>query len=363
MYTIKHAAERVGISEATLRAWERRYGVVQPQRTESGYRLYDQHSLMLLTGMRELVEAGWSPRQAAQEIRDRLGTTEVPPSAGVDPVAGASPGADGPSASGPTHAGSRQTPPAGTGGELVSAAADLDAVRVAAVLDERFSRGSFEVVVDGWLLPALTEVGGAWAAGRLSVAGEHLVAAAVHRRLAVAFDAASRTETGPRVLVGLPPGARHELGILAFATAARRCGLRVTYLGADLPARDWPGAVTRQRARCVVLSLARRQDRRGLDAVLAALDQTGLDTRTAVGGRYQHLAPVGVHRLGHDIGDAARRLAAELHAEGLPGNPGDQTTGPRTGQRSETLAETPTPAPPPPGTGRDQRHQDPGDTR
>src|SRR5665647_635063 len=68
--------------------------------------------------------------------------------------------------------------------ELVDAARDLDTARLAAILDDRFSRGSFESVVDEWLMPALRGVGVAWAAGDLSTAAEHLAAHAVLRRLA-----------------------------------------------------------------------------------------------------------------------------------------------------------------------------------
>ena len=65
MYTIKHAAEVTGLSVATLRAWERRYGVVTPHRTEAGYRLYDDEAVHALSVMASLVVEGWSPRQAA----------------------------------------------------------------------------------------------------------------------------------------------------------------------------------------------------------------------------------------------------------------------------------------------------------
>ncbi|MBT8224544.1 MAG: MerR family transcriptional regulator, partial [Dactylosporangium sp.] len=68
MYTIKHAADLTGVPVATLRAWERRYGVVVPRRTNAGYRLYDERVLGIITAMHDLVRAGWSPRQAAAEV-------------------------------------------------------------------------------------------------------------------------------------------------------------------------------------------------------------------------------------------------------------------------------------------------------
>ena len=59
VYTVKHAAAMTGISPATLRMWERRYEVVVPGRSPSGYRVYDEAAVRRLSAMRALVEAGW----------------------------------------------------------------------------------------------------------------------------------------------------------------------------------------------------------------------------------------------------------------------------------------------------------------
>src|SRR3954467_15449769 len=71
MYTIKQAATRTGVSVPTIRAWERRYGVVSPARTAAGYRLYDDDAVERLSAMRSLVETeGWRPSQAAERVKD-----------------------------------------------------------------------------------------------------------------------------------------------------------------------------------------------------------------------------------------------------------------------------------------------------
>ena len=70
MYTIKQAAARTGLTIPTIQAWERRYGVVSPRRTEAGYRLYDEADIERLAAMHSLVEyEGWRPSQAADRIR------------------------------------------------------------------------------------------------------------------------------------------------------------------------------------------------------------------------------------------------------------------------------------------------------
>jgi len=237
MYTIKEAAGRTGIPIELLRAWERRYGIVEPRRTASGYRLYDDEAIGRLRSMRTLVDSGWTPSAAATAILS-----------GEAPVAVLSPEPD---AVAPTAA----APNDMLGATFVEAAVRLDAEAVEASLDRMFAAGTFETVVDELLLPALVSLGEAWASGRLSVAGEHAASHAVLRRLAAAFQAAGRapSPTGA-VLVGLPPGSRHELGALAFAVAARRAGLPVVYVGADLPVSEWVVAVERAEAIAAVIA-------------------------------------------------------------------------------------------------------------
>lgn len=280
------AARATGVSEATLRAWERRYGVITPQRTESGYRLYDDAAIETVLAMRDLVARGVAPSQAAVQLRatvtaDSDTTRDVP----HDTAA------------------------------FLAAARDLDAAALTRCLDEEFSRASFERVADGWLMPALAALGTAWADGTVSVAGEHLAAQCVMRRLAMAYEGAGERPGGPRVVIGLPPGARHELGVFAFAVAARRAGLRTVFLGADVPEVDWLTAADSLRtwpSRAVVVGVAARRDARAGAGVVTRLHEHDPDLLIAAGGRAQDLLPEPCLRLGHDLGAAAARLSASL---------------------------------------------------
>lgn len=246
VYTIKEAAARSGLSVPVLRAWERRYGIVAPVRTASGYRLYDEDALGRLRSMRGLIAAGWSPSSAAAALLDGSAPELPDPSAG--PGAG---GADEPSAEAQVD----------LRNAFIAAAADLDAAGVEQVLDEMFAGGTFEQVAERHVLPALEDLGEAWAAGRLDVAAEHAASHAVQRRLAAAYQAAGRPgEADGAILVGLPSGARHELGALAFAIAGRRAGLPILYLGPDLPVADWVATARRTRARAAIVGAVTRAD-------------------------------------------------------------------------------------------------------
>ncbi|AXH97027.1 MerR family transcriptional regulator [Ornithinimicrobium avium] len=246
--TVRQVSEMTGIAPDTLRAWERRYGVVTPARSESRYRLYDEHDIERLQLMARLVSGGAPASLAAQQVAASL-PDDRSEHAGPGPGGGASSAEVEPR---PT------TSPAVTDpglDALVVAARNLDRAEVDRVLDRAFSTGSFESVAEQWLLPALAEVGAAWSDGRIDVAGEHLVSGVVRGRLGSAYDAAGSALGGPVVLVGLPPGSRHELGSLTFATCLRRLGGDVRWLGADLPVDSWSHAVARLRPAAVVITV------------------------------------------------------------------------------------------------------------
>ncbi|WP_153504380.1 MerR family transcriptional regulator [Cumulibacter manganitolerans] len=293
MLTIKAAAARLGISAATLRAWEGRYGVVTPTRSEGGYRLYDEADLRVLAEMARLVAAGWTPSLAASEARARV--ERLPD---VDPPPGA------------------RAPRPELRAELLAAAAALDAERLAASLDEMFASGGHETVADTHVLPAMRALGEAWADGSVSVAGEHLASNAVMRRLAVGFEAAGAHETGPRVLVGLPPGARHEIGALSFAIAARRRGLSVDYLGADLPVADWVAAVAAREATAIVLAVPRAGDVPAAQQLVQAVQHAHPGTLVALGGAQQDVVGGATVPLGHEVGAASQALARLMAEQG-----------------------------------------------
>ncbi|MER3418650.1 MAG: transcriptional regulator [Chloroflexota bacterium] len=278
MYTIKEAAARTGLSPALIRAWERRYGVVRPQRSPSGYRLYDEAAIARLHKMRRLVEDGWLPSEAARAIATGSVGQALPrswgrgghPAVPLEQNVGFAP-----------HLEAERT---ALVQRFVAAAAAHDSNLVEAILDEIGARGPFETVVDDLLLPAAAALGDAWARGLLDAGAEHAASAAIYRHLAAAFRAAGGARAGPPVLVGLPAGSRHELGALAFAVAARRLGLHVVYLGSDVPASSWLEAIRATTAWLVVLGVVTAADRRPAVAAWRAIQARHPDVLIAFGG-------------------------------------------------------------------------------
>jgi MerR family transcriptional regulator, light-induced transcriptional regulator len=306
MFTIKEASARTGVPAASLRAWERRYGVVTPRRTESGYRMYDEQAIAALSAMRRLVDDGWSPAAAAAAVLS-----------GRD-------GLDGRDGHG-EHDGSPRTAAAEAAKrllgnpegqtlaeELLDAASAVDQVAIESVLDRAFALGPFETVTDSWLMPVLRALGDAWAEGWVDVAGEHAASYAVMRRLSSAFAAAASLTRGPRVVVGLPSGCHHELGALAFATAARRRGLAVVYVGADLPVDSWVRAVRAFPTSTAVLGVTTPEDRTLATETARALHRSAPDVTVAVGGAQSAGIGPGVLELPASISAAALAVESRL---------------------------------------------------
>jgi len=261
MHTVRWVAEQLGLAPGTLRAWEQRYGIVRPTRSEGGYRLYDDDDVAALREMVALVEDGMQPAQAAEQVRSgRIASVHRP--------------------AGPVDAPAGLPDPAA----LIAASSAYDARALDEILDVAFASAGFEYVVDAWLTTALDSIGQGWAAGRLDVAQEHFISAGVMRRLAAAFDAAGNSRASRHVVIGLAPGATHQIAALAFATMLRRRGLRVTYLGPDLPVESWIRAIGAARPDAVVVGAPRSADADAAQEVVHALLDAEPGTRVYSGG-------------------------------------------------------------------------------
>ena len=312
MYTIKQAAARTNLTVATLRAWERRYGVVQPTRTAARYRLYDESSLARLAAMRQLVVAeGWRPSQAAQHVL----------AADVDLG----------SILGRAHAveqgpGSDLRTPESTSPATASVAAFLDAARrldvpgIDRILDETFAGQRFELALEAVVFPALHAVGTAWAAGEIDVGAEHAASETVRRRLAHFYDASTHGGRAPLAIVGLPPTGRHEIGAFAFAVAARRVGISVLYLGADVPLSSWVDTVQTATAPIVVLGVIVGSDVAAAELVIGSLHRSAAPPVCVVGGPLAGELPeaLGAIRLPERLDDAVAVLRELLVAVEAP---------------------------------------------
>jgi MerR family transcriptional regulator, light-induced transcriptional regulator len=206
---IGQLAKRTGISPELLRAWEQRYGLLQPTRTPGGFRLYSAADEARVQRMQRLVAGGLATAQAARLV---LSDGEPAP---------------------PTVSGSATTLENATG-TLTASLDRLDEQAANTALDRLFAAYTVETVLQEVILPYLHRLGDRWAAGEVSIAQEHFASNLLRGRL-LGLAQGWGQGRGPGAILACVPGEHHELGLLAFGVALRRRGWRITYLGTDSP--------------------------------------------------------------------------------------------------------------------------------
>ena len=185
-----------------LRAWEQRYGLLQPVRSAGGFRLYTQEDADRVARMRRALESGLSAAEAA-----RVALEEEPPPVGLI-----------------EHARAR----------LLAAVEAYDEVALQTVLDDSVAAFGLEPFVSDLIFPALAEIGRRWEAGDAEVSQEHFASHLIRGRL-LALARLWGRGTGPLALLACVPGEQHDISLLAFGLLLRSHGWRILFLGANTP--------------------------------------------------------------------------------------------------------------------------------
>ena len=233
-YPIRAVSRLTGISLDTLRAWERRYKVVTPERTDRG-RLYSDSEIQRLMLLRDAVSRGHAIGQVAPlsdaELKE-LGrhTAEVVRSA---------PALEEPSGLAPLVRAIEK---------FDSAAANEEIGRLAALLPAT-------QLVTQVALPLMRVVGERWHSGALTIAHEHMASAILRNLFGSLLRLYKPLEPVVRIVLATPTGEHHEFGILAAAMLAAPLGLEPVYLGANLPAEEILAAAEQSGSRVIVIGL------------------------------------------------------------------------------------------------------------
>jgi DNA-binding transcriptional MerR regulator len=228
---IGELSRRTGVGVDTLRAWERRYGLLRPQRSSGGFRLYGTSDQERVRAMKALIDSGVSAAEAA-----RLTTSAVSPAAR-----------------------SRQGEEGSDHAERLAAALDrFDEADANAILDDAIARFTVDAVVSRVLLPVLNAIGTRWESGEVSVAEEHFATALLRGRM-LSLGRNWGAGGGPLALLAAPPGEQHDLGLIAFGLVLRERGWRIALLGSDTPIETISEAVAKLAPNAVVLAAVTRE--------------------------------------------------------------------------------------------------------
>ncbi len=219
-FNLKAVIRETGLTPETLRAWERRYGLVKPQRTPGGHRLYSQYDIQMLKWLVARQREGLSISRAVEMWRSMENN-------GQDPLEPARPQPRSIVIGGMALDDLRQA--------WVSACLEFDEESAERALTQGFAIASPETVCIDVIQKGLAEIGNQWYRGMISVQQEHFASALSMRRLHALF-AASPSPTRPeRILAACPAGEEHEFGLLVISFLLRRRGWDVVYLGANVP--------------------------------------------------------------------------------------------------------------------------------
>lgn len=209
---IGELSRRVGANPALLRAWERRYGVLEPARSSAGYRLYSHDDVRRAADMQAHLARGVSPAEAA-ELAKGGGSDDV-----VFRLA----------ATGASELLAR----------LRETLDRYDGAGAERLIDRCFLNLGLSAALQTVILPYLNELGDRWASGEITVAQEHFASNVVRRRILRVADGWERG-AGPIVLLACAPGEQHDIGLISFGLSLHSYhGWRVKYLGADTPFSD-----------------------------------------------------------------------------------------------------------------------------
>lgn len=242
-YRVKTVSALTGIPRGTLLAWERRYGILDPDRSVSGYREYTDADVALFKRLKALVDGGYSISEAVTLARRD-----------AEEVSGAS-------AADARAAQVAETPArvevSDTVDRVLRALLAFDRTS-ADRLVPRLGQVSFTTAIDELYVPLLHHLGDLWERGQVTIAQEHFVSGFCREQLLAMFHGlGGGPESGVTVACATPPGERHELGLLVLAVKLALGGHRVIWLGADLPVPDLCAFLAQKQPRFACLSFTR----------------------------------------------------------------------------------------------------------
>lgn len=299
LHTMKIVSKRTGLSPHLIRIWEKRYGAVNPKRTDSGHRLYSDEDIERLILLQRATKAGETigqiaklPNEELVKLGDFFEHTESQTQ---------------------TNYLSQNQNAEYHLNLCLEAVNNLDSNN----LESRLLRASIalgqQLFLEKVLQPLLTKTGELWNDGKLKVAHEHLASAVIRSLLGSMIVTSSGSEAGPILISTTPTGQLHEFGALMASITATTIGWQTIYLGPNMPAEDIAGTALSKNARALALSLVYPSDDPHVQLELKKLAKlVKSNTQIFVGGRSSKAYEKTINEIGAirvtDLGDLKEKL-------------------------------------------------------
>jgi DNA-binding transcriptional MerR regulator len=220
IYNLKAVINETGLNPATLRAWERRYGVPKPERSPGGHRLYTRKDIEMLQWLIDRQKEGlsissaaeiWKGQQVGRDETAQQAFPQVQISATNEIILDA------------------------LRDQWLTACMDFDDQTANQILDQAFSVAAPEMILSKVLQCGLALIGERWYTGEVSVQQEHFAIAVASRRVNTLLAATAPPSRSGRILVACPPGEDHDFILLMITFFLKRRGWDVVYLGSNVP--------------------------------------------------------------------------------------------------------------------------------
>ena len=216
LYPIRMVSDLTDVNAITLRAWERRYGLIEPVRKASGHRLYTQAHIDLITRVVGLLDRGMRIGQVKAQLESENAAIND------DMLA--------------NNIWKRYID------RMISALIQFSEDGLEKTYGDALSLYPIDTVTEKLLMPLLNELGRRWQDDEGSIAEEHFFGFYIRNKLGARFHHRVKAKHGARLLLACLPGDRHETGLLLFALAANAAGYQIIILGADMPLEELPAA-------------------------------------------------------------------------------------------------------------------------
>lgn len=294
-FPIRVLSEQTGVPSTTLRAWERRYGLLKPKRTPKGHRLYSRDDLDIVRQVVHLLEEDYTISKAIDAIRSGANQDEE-----TDKQ--------------PSHWIAIRK-------RFFRAIETFDEQLLETVYNEALSLYPIDIVTVNLIRPILQRLGEEWTTRPMGIAEEHFFTAYLRNKVGARMHHAAGRNQGKRLLMACLPGEFHELGLLLFGLSAMARGYRVLYMGADLPLEQIQKVAEVTDVQGIMLSGSAQsytsELHQQLESLAAAVDVPIMLGGSVADGIDQQFTSSKILLLSSDFATALGRLDTLIPAYGL----------------------------------------------
>jgi DNA-binding transcriptional MerR regulator len=304
-YNLKAVIHETGINPATIRAWERRYGLFKPQRSPGGHRLYSSQDIELIKWLMARQEEGLSISHAAELWRSLKASGQEPLEQALAPS---------------LVVGAGETILERLRREWIKACLEFDEPAAERAHQQAFAISPPETVCYEVFQKGLAEIGGGWYDGSISVQQEHFASALAMRRINTLFSATPPPTRTGCILAACPPGEQHEFALLLISFLLRRSGWDVVYLGANVPLLRLDSAIQHIAPRLILSSAQTLNSAATLREMAVFTSSQGIPLAYG-GGVFNHIPELNERIAGHFLGNdltSIARLVERLLSQPLP---------------------------------------------